>query len=173
MDSDPGGRSAHAAARILGTTVGETKRASRSFDRCVRRVWVLSLGLFAVPLISYTSTAPEVWVAVYGSILCFLAGAYVATRFSSRLEGEAPPRERLIALRVHLAWLITGALALLGFGLFVGAIDSTVGWKALVDDPALARLVQGSPEFEEAYGVGRVLSYFSGVSLLLSDCGPP
>ena len=125
------------------------------------------MGLFALPLIRYTHTEATVWIVIYASIASFLGAAFLACRVFGRLADDGGAPELLDALRVHLAWLVTGALALLGFVLFVRAIDTTVGWKALIESPTLARAAQRSTEFEDAYGVGRTLSYFSGVSLLL------
>ena len=130
-------------------------------------VWGVSLGLFAIPWVRYTHTEVEVWIAIYASIASFLGGAFLACRVrANRRERGASP-ERLASLRVHVAWLVTGALALVGFAFFLKAIDATVGWRALIENPTLARGVQRSAEFEDSYGLGRALSYLSAVSLLL------
>jgi hypothetical protein len=130
-------------------------------------VWGVSLGLFSIPWIRYTHTDVEVWIAIYASIASFLGGAFLACRASPKRREYVATPERLAPRRVHVAWLVTGGLALLGFAFFVRAIDATVGWQALIDNPTLARGVQRSAEFEDAYGLGRALSYLSAVSLLL------
>ena len=130
-------------------------------------VWALSLGLFAIPWIRYSQTHAEAWIAIYASIACFLAGAFLACRVRWQPRDDSARREELSLRRVHIAWLATGMLALVGFALFVRAIELTVGWQTLIEDPALARSIQSNTEFEDAYGFGRALSYLSPVSMLL------
>ncbi len=130
-------------------------------------VWALSLGLFAIPWIRYSHTHAEAWIAIYASIACFLAGAFLACRGRWQPREDTARREELSLRRVHIAWLATGMLALVGFALFVRAIELTVGWQTLIQDPAVARSIQSSTEFEDAYGFGRALSYLSPVSMLL------
>jgi oligosaccharide repeat unit polymerase len=130
-------------------------------------VWGLSLGLFAIPWIRYSQTHAEAWLAIYASIACFLAGAFLACRVRQQPPEDTARPEELSLRRVHIAWLATGTLALLGFALFIRAIELTVGWQTLLEDPALARRIQRTAEFEDAYGFGRALSYLSPVSLLL------
>ena len=131
-------------------------------------IWGGSLFLFAMPVIDYTPTSATAWLVVYGSIASFLSGAWLASRRESGwLSAPRGSGERLSTHRINLAWVVTGALSLVGFASFVAAIDATVGWQALFQDPGSARTAQGLPQFEESYGAGKALSYLAPVSLLL------
>ena len=133
---------------------------------CFLTVWGVSLALFAVPWIEYTTSSWLTWLVIYGSIGAFLAGALGAVRTSSDRPGREES-EQLLAGRVRIAWIVSLLLGLVGFMLFVRAIDTTVGWKALLEAPSLARSAQKTSDFEAAYGLGKALTYLTGVSVLL------
>jgi oligosaccharide repeat unit polymerase len=131
-------------------------------------IWGGGLLLYAVPVIDYVSTPATAWFVVYGSIATFLAGAWLAQRRGGGGSGApADEHERLSTVRVNLAWVGAGALSLLGFVFFLHGIDVTVGWQTLFQSPGTARAAQDLPEFQDAYGPGKALSYLAPVSLLL------
>lgn len=137
-------------------------------------IWGVTLLLFALPVIDYVTTPTVTWVAVYGSIASFLAGSWLAykragsTSAADECGRESPDRPEVLSTnRLNLAWLCAGGLSLVGFAFFVYAVNATVGWQALVQDPGAARAAQDLPQFQDSYGPGKALSYLAPVSLLL------
>jgi hypothetical protein len=129
-------------------------------------VWGISLGAYAIPWIDYSRPSGLAWAAVYGSLMSFLLACAVAERIAQPTEGR-PTHERLRPARLHVAIIITAVLGYIGFAFFVLAINKLVGWRTLFTDVYRARTVQETPEFAKEYGTVKVLTYFSGVSLLL------
>ena len=163
---------AGAAAVLVCLLVATTRAARRRGQTPLSTIsvfclaWGVSLALFAIPVVEFTQTRAVVWVAVYASLASFLGGAWLAARTSAHHEPPPEPQE-LVAKRVHIAWLATGVFGLLGFAAFLRATDATVGLDAALENPALARAAQKTTAFENAFGLGRWLSYFLGISLLL------
>ena len=136
-------------------------------------VWGLVLGLFAIPWIKYSPTSLTAWVAIYGSIATFLIGCWSARRVLSSLASrKRDAAEPIDQLRFCITWLFTFALGMIGFAGFVHAVDVTIGWKALYLNPAATRALQSTNvEFKSSYGIWRLFSYATPISLLLWSIG--
>lgn len=135
--------------------------------------WGLVLGLFAIPWVRYTPTSLTAWIAIYGSIATFLLGCFAARRvlagLATRKRDAAEPIDRL---RFCLTWLFVFSLGMVGFAGFIHAVDVTIGWKALYLNPAATRALQSTNvAFKDSYGVWRLFSYATPVSLLLWTIG--
>lgn len=137
-------------------------------------IWAGTLLFYAVPVIDYVTTPTITWVVVYGSIITFLAGAWFAYRRASETgpaaegNGGSPDQpESLSTNRLNLVWLCAGGLSLIGFAFFVYAVNATVGWQTMFQDPGAARAAQDLPQFQDSYGPGKALSYLAPVALLL------
>ena len=132
--------------------------------------WSFELLLFALPFVSYTDTATRTWLIVYGSIVTFLAGCLLANRFVR--ERRQDTEETLSAGRIRLAWGVSLALGLLGFAMYVRAVDAVLGWRALFEQADVVRAIQtSSTEFDEVYGPWRLLTYFTQIAFLLWTIG--
>jgi oligosaccharide repeat unit polymerase len=140
--------------------------AARSTITLFALVWGISLGAYAIPWIDYSRPSGLAWAAVYGSLISFLVACAFAERIARPTEA-LPTREHLRPARLHVAVIITAVLGYIGFAFFVLAINKLVGWKTLFTDLHRARTIQETPEFGKEYGTVKVLTYFSGVSLLL------
>lgn len=136
-------------------------------------VWGMSLALFAVPLIDYSTTSIEVWLMVYGSIATFAAGALLAERRYRSLPRVKPTeRQRPDARRLRYAWVVFAGLGLLGFAAYVHAVDVTLGWQAIINDPESVRSIQTvSPLFYDTYGPWKLLTYCNQIAFILWTLG--
>lgn len=162
---------------VLGALVRHVRGQGRQVNAPAAvfvAIWAVSLLLYAVPVMDYVATPTIAWVVVYGSIASFLAGAWFAYRRTGDIgsaaetsTGFSDQPEPLSTNRINLAWLCTGGLSLVGFAFFLHAIDATVGWQTMLQDPGAARAAQGLPRFLDAYGPGKALSYLAPVALLL------
>ncbi len=144
--------------------------AARSPITLFALVWAIALGFFAIPWINYSRPSGLAWAAVYGALIAFLVGAFVGERLGRRL-GSPPGPERLRLARLRAAVVITALVGYIGFAFFVLTINDIVGWRALFTDLRAAREIQASSRFNEQYGTIRVLTYASGISLLLWTIG--
>jgi oligosaccharide repeat unit polymerase len=129
-------------------------------------VWAISLGVFAIPWIKYTRTDDLAWAAIYGSCVSFLLACFIAEQIAKPPDSVVA-HERLLPRRLHVAMIATALLGYIGFAFFLRAINNTVGWTTLFTNLQAARNAQGGNEFAQQYGTVKVLTYFSGVALLL------
>jgi oligosaccharide repeat unit polymerase len=138
-------------------------------------VWAGTLALFALPVLAYSPTRFEAWLAIYGSIAATVAGCLLAR---ARGRSSAPPasideqqRELLATIdprRLRLVWLACAVLGLLGFAAFVYAVDGVIGWRSVFADPTAVRaLKRESVEFQNAYGFFKLLTYFNQIAFVL------
>jgi oligosaccharide repeat unit polymerase len=129
-------------------------------------VWAVSLALYALPWIEYSRPTVGAWATIYGSIAAFLAACVLTQKVAA---SAAPSRscERLAPARLHLGILFTAILGYVGFAFFLRAVNRTVGWTTLFTDLHAVRKVQEGTQFGQEYGTVKVLTYFSGISLLL------
>lgn len=136
-------------------------------------VWGCALVLFAVPLIDYSTTSAKVWLMVYGSIATFILGSLLAQRrLRSMPKVAEEQRQRPDPKRLRLAWLMFALVGLLGFIAYVHAVDVTVGWRKIFDDPELVRSIQTtSLTFSDAYGPWKLLIYGNQVAVVLWALG--
>lgn len=164
-----------AVALVLGAVVAFRRRASREIaDRSTitlfALVWGIALGVYAIPWIIYSRPTGLAWTAIYGSLITFVAGGVLAERMSARTE-VAGNRERLSLGRLRLAIVVTALVGYIGFAFFLRAIDEVVGWRTIFTDLHAARRIQDEAEFSESYGTAKLLTYVSGISLLLWTVG--
>jgi hypothetical protein len=135
-------------------------------------VWAVSLGLFAVPWIRYTPTSIVAWSAIYGSIVAFVLGGLFAHQAVSRVCNSSNEPIALLRpvepRRLMGLWLLTFILGLIGFAAFLHAVDAAVGWSAVFTDPVAVRTAEGMNEkLKQTYGLWKLLTYFTLISLLL------
>ncbi len=133
--------------------------------------WGFALAVFALPFIRFITSSTQAWIAVYGSILAFCLGAWVVSR---RLpERQAPSsQEALSPGRIRVLWALTLLLGLIGFAMFVRAVDDVLGWRALFEDLTTVRVIQTtSQQFDDVYGPWRLLTYFLQIAFLLWTIG--
>jgi oligosaccharide repeat unit polymerase len=160
-----------AAATLFLGAAAAGRFAVRSFRSPVEPIavflaaWGVALALFAIPWVAYTPTRATVWGIIYGSIGAFVAGAAFTYRLLARRVAPRPQRVSRSYLRI--IWLATLLLSMIGFGAYVQAVDSLIGWRALIDDPTRVRELQSAPEFLDAYGLWKLLTYLANVALLL------
>ena len=136
-------------------------------------VWGLALVLFAVPLVEYTTTPAKVWLMVYGSIATFVGGALLAERRYRNLpHADQSERQRPDPRRLRIAWILFAILGLIGFVAYVHAVDVTIGWQAIFNDPQEARIIQTtSPLFQDTYGPWKLLTYCNQIAFILWTLG--
>jgi oligosaccharide repeat unit polymerase len=154
------------AAVVAFVRRGDIDVAARSPITLFAFVWAVALGIFVIPLIDYSSPTGLAWAAVYGSVVAFLTGAVIGERTARRIEIRSDP-ERFRKARLHTAMVVTAIVGYIGFAFFLRAINDIVGWKTLFTDLHAAREVQASSTFNEKYGTVKLLTYASGISLLL------
>jgi oligosaccharide repeat unit polymerase len=130
-------------------------------------VWAVSLGVYALPWIRFSRPTDLAWATLYGSVAAFLIACAVTERFVSRSPHPSGHGERVSPTRLNIAIVITTALGYVGFAFFLRAVNRTVGWTTLFTDLHAAREVQSESKFGQAYGNVKLLTYFSGISLLL------
>ncbi|CAA9475645.1 MAG: hypothetical protein AVDCRST_MAG67-394 [uncultured Solirubrobacteraceae bacterium] len=139
--------------------------------------WALVLLLFALPIISYAPTTVEAWALLYGSIAATTLGCLAA-----RPRWESPPapadeQQRLLRAtidpgRLRHVWLGCAVLGAIGFAAFVYAIDRVAGWQAVFSSPGEVRaLKRDSVEFQDAYGLWKLLTYFNQVAFVMWTVG--
>lgn len=140
-------------------------------------LWGLVLVLFAIPLIDYSTTPFVAWLAIYGAIA---AGAGAAWTFGSRHASAIdPPEDRSAALRaaidprwLRLTWAICALLGALGLLAFVYAVSRVLPWTAVVTDPGAVRQVKShNSEFQNTYGLWKLLTYFNQVAFIVWTIG--
>jgi oligosaccharide repeat unit polymerase len=129
-------------------------------------VWGVSLGIYAVPWIRFSRPSDLAWAAIYGSVAAFLIACVSVERFV-RSPHSSGRGERLVPARLNTTILITATLGYIGFAFFLHAVNRTVGWTTLFTDLHAARQVQSESKFGQEYGNMKLLTYFSGISLLL------
>lgn len=136
-------------------------------------VWAFALGLFAIPWVRYDPTSSSTWLMIYGSLLAFSIGSLLARRLSHRWRpGETRAPQGFNPGRLRLSWLGAAALGLLGLAGYIRAVDSVIGWHAIVHDPAsVLRIQSTSQQFKTGFGSFSVLLYFSYVAVLLWTVG--
>lgn len=136
-------------------------------------VWGLALVLFAIPLVEYTTTPAGVWLMVYGSILTFAGGALLAERVYHNLPHvDQSERQRPDSRRLRIAWILFAVLGLIGFAAYVHAVDVTIGWQAILNEPEQTRAIQTtSPLFQETYGSWKLLTYCNQIAFILWTLG--
>lgn len=133
-------------------------------------VWSTVLLLFAVPWVRYTHSSTEAWIAVYGSIATFLVGSLLATRRAPADRSTAP--EAIDHRRLRWLWLVCFVLGLVGFADFVYAVNVVIGWKSILQNPAVVRSLQStSAKFQATYGALKLLTYFNQIAFLLWTIG--
>ena len=141
--------------------------------------WAIVLLAFAIPLIDYSTTPVSAWLLLYGSLGTTALGCLAAQRV---VRGRGSPigaaaaatalRSTIDARRLRALWLVCALLGLVGFGLFLDAVDEILDWSAVITDPENVRGVRAdSPEFDRAYGVGKVLIYFNQMAFILWTIG--
>jgi oligosaccharide repeat unit polymerase len=133
--------------------------------------WGVELALFALPFVAYSDSSVRTYVAVYGSIVTFSAGCLAVYRYV-RPRAPRDEDERLLPGRIRLAWGFCLVLGLVGFAMYVRAVDAVLGWRMLFDEPHLVRAIQTtSTEFDQVYGRWRLLTYFAQIGFLLWTIG--
>ncbi|MDQ3722266.1 MAG: hypothetical protein M3376_04185 [Actinomycetota bacterium] len=137
-------------------------------------LWGGVLVLFAIPLIAYTTTPFVAWIAIYGAIAagagaCWLmrwrSGSAVVPDVDDR---AATVRDAIDPGRLRAVWVVCAVLGALGLLAFVYAVSRVLPWTAVVSDPEAVREVKTlSSEFQETYGVWKLLTYFNQVAFIL------
>jgi oligosaccharide repeat unit polymerase len=130
-------------------------------------VWGVSLGFYALPWIRFSRPSDLAWATIYGSVATFLIACVLVERFAQTSSRPSTRTERLDPARLHVAIVITAVLGYVGFAFFVRAVNRTVGWTTLFTDLEAARHAQEGSRFGQEYGNVKLLTYFSGISLLL------
>jgi oligosaccharide repeat unit polymerase len=140
-------------------------------------VWGAVFVLFSLPLIDYSRTAVGAWLVIYGSVAATVTGCVIAWRRHGPvvLEPDAARRSvgaTLDARRLRLLWVACAVLGLVGFAAFVHAVDGVIGWQSVFDNPGAVRNVKSySVEFQNAYGLWKLLTYFNQVAFVLWTIG--
>lgn len=134
--------------------------------------WGFELVLFSLPVIDYIDSSAKAWIAVYGSIVTFTAGAVAVYRLVPARGGLGSEPERLSPRRIRLVWGGALALGLVGFAMYVRAVDAVLGWQDLFDNPSVVRGIQTtSTKFDDVYGKWRLLTYFGQIAFLVWTIG--
>ena len=140
-------------------------------------LWGSVLVLFAIPLIDYSTTPFVAWLAIYGAIA---AGAGAAWAVGARDDSAIDPVEdRAAALRaridprwLRLTWAICALLGALGLLAFVYAVSRVLPWTAVVTDPEAVRQAKShNVEFQNTYGLWKLLTYFNQVAFIVWTIG--
>jgi oligosaccharide repeat unit polymerase len=136
-------------------------------------VWAFALGLFAIPWVRYDRTSFSTWLVIYGSLVTFSLGCVVAHR---RLRGHrfnVGTRSREFdPARLRIVWLGAMALGVAGLAGYVHAVNTVIGWHAILQDPrAVLRIQSQSQQFKSGYGSFTALLYFNYVAVLLWTVG--
>jgi oligosaccharide repeat unit polymerase len=133
-------------------------------------VWGLALGLFALPLVRFTATSTQTWIAIYGSIVTFTVGALIAYRVLRLAPPSEDSRaETIDAARLRIAIAVCAVLTAAGFAAYLRAIHAAgVPLRAVVSDPELVRQAESqSNAFGTTYGLWKLLTYFGQPGFLL------
>ncbi|HEX5852086.1 MAG TPA: O-antigen polymerase [Solirubrobacteraceae bacterium] len=136
-------------------------------------VWAFALALFAIPWIRYDHTSLSIWLAIYGSLATFSLGSVGARRtLRGRTFQPSTSTREFDPARLRLVWLGATVLGLAGLAGYIHAVDSVIGWRAILDDPrAAVRIQSRSHEFRSSYGSFTLLLYWNYVSALLWTVG--
>jgi oligosaccharide repeat unit polymerase len=141
-------------------------------------IWGAVLVLFALPLIDYTSTSVSAWLMIYGSIAAVIAACLLADRRDRSSGTHERPRSQkellatLDGTRLRVVWLVSLVLGLIGFVAFAVAVDRVLGWPALFRDPEAVRQVKrDSVNFQSAYGMWKLLTYFNQIAFVIWTVG--
>ncbi len=140
-------------------------------------LWAISLLLFAVPLLDYSSSPLVAWVGIYGAIA---TGAAASWHLARRLRGSisdpsqaaASLRTNIDAASLRLTWALCAVLGLVGAVAFVYAVSRVLPASAVVTDPESVRIVKrDSVRFQDVYGPWKFLTYINLVAFVLWTVG--
>jgi oligosaccharide repeat unit polymerase len=136
-------------------------------------VWAFSLALFAIPWVRYDHTSFSTWLVIYGSLVMFSLGSVLARRKLRGHNFEASTSSRdLDPARLRLVWLGATAIGLLGLAAYIRAVDSVIGWHAILHDPQAVLDVQSkSQHFKSSTSSFTLLLYFNYVAVILWTIG--